>query len=227
MTDVAAARAAAREQLTKMGPWSGREKGVAAVFAGMLAMWITSPLHGLGTTTVAWIGMSVLLLTRLEDWDSAASNSRAWDTMVWLGGLITMATLLLEHGLVDWFAGLSGEVVAGRNGVVVMVVLALIYFYSMYGFSMLTGHITALVAAFFAVALAAGAPPQATVALLASFSSLCGCLTNYSTGPFVIYFGYGYVTSREWFRNGFVMSIFHTTLWLTVGMAWWKVLGWW
>jgi divalent anion:Na+ symporter, DASS family len=227
ITDVAAARTAAREQLAAMGPWSGREKGVAAVFVGMLALWITNSLHGLGTTTVAWMGVCVLLFSGLEKWENVTANKSAWDTMVWLGGLLAMATLLRDNGLVEWFAGLSGEAVAGRNGVVVMVALALIYFYSMYGFSMLTGHITALVAAFFAVALSAGAPPQATVALLAYFSSLCGCLTNYSTGPFVIYFGFGYVPAREWFRNGFVMSLYHTTLWLTVGMAWWKVLGWW
>ncbi|MEO2006753.1 MAG: DASS family sodium-coupled anion symporter, partial [Candidatus Poribacteria bacterium] len=227
MTDVGAARAAARDRLAEMGPWSGREKGVAAVFVVMLAMWIANPLHGLGTTPVAWLGVCALLFTGLEDWENVTANKSAWDTMVWLGGLLTLATLLRDLGLVDWFAGLSAELAAGRDGVVVMVALALIYFYSMYGFSMLTGHITAMVAAFFAVCLAAGAPPQASVALLAYFSSLCGCLTNYSTGPFVIYFGFGYVPAKQWFRNGFVMSLYHCGLWLTVGMAWWKVLGWW
>ncbi len=225
--DVSAARSAALEQLAGMGPWSAREKGTAAVFVAMITLWVTKSVHGLGTTPVAWLGVCALLLTGIERWENVTANTSAWDTVVWLGGLLTLANLLRDHGLVDWFAGLSESAVAGRSGPLVMVVLALIYFYSMYCFSMLTGHITAMVAAFFAVCLSAGAPPQATVALLAYFSSLCGCLTNYSTGPFVIYFGFGYVPAREWFRNGFVMSLFHTSLWLTVGMAWWKVLGWW
>jgi len=33
-----------------------------------------------------------------------------------------------------------------------------------------------------------GAPPYVLLALLSSFSTLCGCLTNYSTGPLIIYF---------------------------------------
>ena len=41
--------------------------------------------------------------------------------------------------------------VAGVSGVTAAIVLALIYFFSMYGFSMLTGHIMAMAGAFFVV----------------------------------------------------------------------------
>jgi DASS family divalent anion:Na+ symporter len=117
--------------------------------------------------------------------------------------------------------------VAGFSGVTVALVLALIYFFSMYGFSMFTAHISALVGAFFAVAAAAGAPPMLTTALLAYFSCLCGCTTNYSTGPVVIYFGLGYVSAPRWFGVGAVVALFHLTVWLSVGLAWWRLLGWW
>ena len=117
--------------------------------------------------------------------------------------------------------------VSGLPGVWVVLVLGLVYFYSMYGFSMFTAHITALIGAFFAVAAVANAPPLLTVAVLAYFSCLCGAMTNYSTGPVVIYFGLGYVPVSNWFKIGFIVSIFHLAIWLTVGMAWWKVLGWW
>ena len=66
-----------------------------------------------------------------------------------------------------------------------------------------------------------------TVALLAYFSNLCGCLTNYSTGPVVIYFGLNYVTAPRWMTVGALVSLFHLAVWLGLGMAWWKWLGWW
>ena len=97
----------------------------------------------------------------------------------------------------------------------------------MYAFSMLTGHILALAAVFFALAAGAGAPPLLTVALLAYFSNLCACTTNYSTGPVVIYFGLGYVRAGRWFRVGGLMSLFHLAIWIPVGLLWWKILGWW
>ena len=138
-----------------------------------------------------------------------------------------MADALRELGFVSWFAAAMKTQVAGMDAISALIALALIYFYSMYAFSMLTGHIKAMVAAFFLVAVGAGAPPMLTVALLAYFSNLCGCLTNYSTGPVVIYFGLGYVESARWFRIGFLVSLLHLAIWLGVGLPWWKFLGWW
>ena len=200
---------------------------MAAVFVLLLLLWSTAFLHGMGSGLVAWIGVCVLLLTGTESWDEVTGNSKAWDTLIWLGGLVTMANALKSKGVIDWFADIMSGQVSGLSGVWVVLVLGLVYFYSMYGFSMFTAHITALIGAFFAVAAVAGAPPWLTVAVLAYFSCLCGAMTNYSTGPVVIYFGLGYVPVSKWFKIGFIVSVFHLAIWLTIGMAWWKLLGWW
>ena len=198
-----------------------------AVFFLMLLLWTTKPVHGIPTGVVALLGVCLLLLTGVETWKDSTSNVGAWDALVWLGGLISMANAVKDKGVVAWFAKTVQEYVNGLEGLAVVLVLALIYFYSMYGFSMLTGHITAMVGAFFAVALASEAPALLTVAILAYFSNLCGCLTNYSSGPVVIYFGLGYVPASTWFRGGFIVSLFHLSIWLSAGLFWWKVLGWW
>jgi DASS family divalent anion:Na+ symporter len=107
------------------------------------------------------------------------------------------------------------------------VLLAIIYFYSMYGFSMLTGHIIAFAGAFLLVAQQAGTPGELMVPLIAYLSSLCGCLTNYSTGPLIIYFNQGHISPVQWFRTGFIVSLFHLVIWLGIGGAYWRILGWW
>jgi DASS family divalent anion:Na+ symporter len=117
--------------------------------------------------------------------------------------------------------------VTGYTGVAAAIFLALVYFFSMYGFSMLSGHLVALAGGFFVVGRAAEAPPVLLLALIAYFSNLCGCLTNYSTGPVVIYFGLGYVTPQRWFAVGFAMGLFHIAIWLGIGLPYWKLLGWW
>ena len=200
------------------------------VFLLLLVLWATSKwVHGMPTGVVALIGVLILLLTRVEKWEDITGNKEAWDAMIWLGGLVSMAGALKAHGFVTWFAvTMKGQVeAAGMGMLATAVVLALVYFYSMYGFSMLTGHITAMVAAFLAVALALGVPGTLMVAMLAYFSNLCGCLTNYSTGPVVIYFGFGYVPVSQWFKVGLMVSIFHLVVWLGVGLPYWKLLGWW
>ena len=225
--DVAAARATADEALAAMGPTSRAERILGGTLATLLILWASAPLHGLHTTVVALIGIAILLFTGAQRWKDMAETWGAWDALVWLGGLVMMADYLLATGVIGWFADGAGSYVEGVGALAAALLLALVYFYSMYGFSMLTGHITAMAGAFIAVAVAAGAPPLLTVALIAYFSNLCGCLTHYSTGPVVIYFGLGYHSVPEWFRIGFVVSLFHMAIWLGVGLVWWKWLGWW
>lgn len=227
LTDTREAQTVARESLRELGPWSYEQIVTGCVFLLLIALWTTSKLHGMGSTLVALIGVGVLFASRAFAWRDAVRQTGSWDTLAWLGGLLTMAQALRDTGVIDWFRAAMESHVVGMGGLAVAIVLALIYFFSMYGFSMLTGHIAALAAAFFSVAAAADAPPLVTVALIAAFSNLCGCLTNYSTGPVIIYFGLGYVPAARWFRIGFLVALFHLVIWLGLGLTWWKVLGWW
>jgi DASS family divalent anion:Na+ symporter len=138
-----------------------------------------------------------------------------------------MADALKTTGFVHWFADQVHTQVTGLAPVLAAVTLALVYFYSMYAFSMLTGHILAFVGVFMTVASSAGSPPLLIVPLLAYFSNLCGCTTHYSSGPIIIYFGLGYVTVARWFAIGFIVSFAHLAVWLGVGLPYWKLLGWW
>ena len=225
--DTTAAYEKSKTDLAAMGGWSRGEKIMGWVFVLLIVLWSTKALHGLHTTLVAWVGVCVLLLTNTEKWSDMVENSKAWDTLIWLGGLLTMANMLKAYGFIAWFADNIGGMIQGIDGMTVAIVLALVYFYSMYMFSMLTAHIAAMVAAFFALSLGAGAPVMVSVALLAYFSNLCACTTYYSTGPVVIYFGLGYVESKKWFATGFLVSLFHMAIWLGLGSLWWKIIGWW
>jgi len=225
--DTHAAQKQAQRDLDEMGSWSRDQLIMAGLFVALLVLWSTKAVHGMGSGLVAWVGVMTLLLTKVDSWDDVIRDARAWDTLFWLGGLLALANALKSEGVVDWFAEAMQSQMAGIEGISLALVLAIIYFYSMYGFSMLTAHIAAFTGAFFAVAAAGGAPAMVCAALFAYFSNLCACTTPYSTGPVVIYFGLGYVRIGPWFRTGFIVSVFHMAIWLGVGLTWWRVLGWW
>lgn len=225
--DGRAAQAKARSELKKRGAMSSSEKIMSVVLFGLLTLWSTQFLHGWSTVIIAWIGVAVLLLTNAQNWNDVMNCGRAWDTLFWLGGLLTMASMLSKYGFIDWFVGQAETMVSDISGLWIIIILGLVYFYSMYAFSMLSGHIAAMILPFFAVCLAVGAEPMITVAVFAYFSCVCGCTTNYSSGPVIIYYSLGYETSPRWFRTGFVVSLMHIVIWLGVGLVWWKVLGWW
>ncbi len=221
------ARQTARSQLEAMGSMQPGEKVMLGVLVSMLILWATQFIHGLSTTFIAWSGVAALLLSNAQTWTQIIENSKAWETLFWLGGLLTMADLLAEYGFIDWFVEQSSALVASTTGISVIIILGLIYFYSMVAFSMLSGHIAAMVVPFFSVCLAADANPMLSIAIFAYFSCLCGCTTNYSTGPVIIYFGLGYVRAPQWFGIGFLISFYHLAIWLGIGLLWWKLLGWW
>lgn len=227
LKDARHAQQEAARQLVEMGSWSWPERILGCVLLTMMVLWATGPMHGLHTTAVAWMGVAVLIVSGAERWENMTKNAAAWDVLIWLGGLLAMAAALKEYHFIGWLAAEMQTWVEGLNGIAVALVLTLIYLYSMYCFSMMTAHIAAMVGAFFTVAALAGAPPKLIVPLLAYFSCLCAVVTNYSTGPVIIYFGQGYVPAPRWFVLGLLMSFFHLAIWLILGMGWWKVLGWW
>ena len=169
----------------------------------------------------------MLLLTGTQDWEVIIRNEKAWDSLFWLGGLLTMAGMLSKYGFIQWFVDLSQTWVSGYSGLWVVLVIGLIYFYSMYAFSMTSGHIAAMAAPLLAVCLAANSAPMLSVAVIAYFTTLCACTTNYSSGPVIIYYGLGYETSQRWFKIGFLVSLVHIGIYFSLGLGWWKLLGWW
>src|SRR5262245_14789027 len=80
---------------------------------------------------------------------------------------------------------------------------------------------------FLIVVTLAGTPPFLAAALLAYFSSLSAGLTHYGTTPGPIYFGADYVSQQKWRQLGLIASVANILIWASVGLVWWKILGWW
>lgn len=225
----------AKQQLDLLGPLSLAEKITLGVFGLLLFMWAGVPamLFGdqflINPTTAAFIGLSILLITGVLQWDEILKNKGAWDTVVWFSALVMMASFLGKLGLVSWLATTVGGGIdnLGVGWVLGMLVLVLIYVYSHYFFASTTAHITAMFAAFFAAGIALGAPPMLLGLTLAFSSSLMMSLTHYGTGTAPIIFGSGYTTLGEWWKVGFIVSVINLAIWFYIGGLWWKLLGYW
>jgi DASS family divalent anion:Na+ symporter len=223
-----AATQLARRELQNMGPVSPHEWIMLAVFALLLVLWIFAPqLGGINATTTAMTGLLVLLVTGVLTWQDLLEEKGAWDTLVWFSALVMMATFLNKLGLIPWFSKEVGGMLAGTYWVTAFLILTLVYFYSHYFFASQTAHISAMYAAFLAVALALGVPPLFAALVLAFSSNLFSSLTHYGTGPAPVYFGAGYVELRTWWGLGFVISLVNIVIWVGLGGIWWKVLGLW
>jgi len=225
----------AKSKLAEMGVMSYGEKVMICVFALLLILWAGVPAMLLGsayavnTTAVAFLGLSILLVTGVLSWEDVLKEKSAWDTVIWFSALVMMATFLNELGLVQWFSSVVENNIAdlGFGWGTSVVILVAVYFYVHYFFASTTAHITAMFAAFYVAGLALGAPPLFLGLLLAGASSLMMSLTHYATGTSPIVFGSGYVSMEDWWIMGLIMSLVNLAVWGIVGGLWWKVLGYW
>jgi DASS family divalent anion:Na+ symporter len=220
-------RALAGTELRHMGKTSRKEKLLLVVFLLVAALWATSTWHGIHYAVVALAGIGLLLVTGVLDWEDIVTERAAWDVYIWYGGLVLLAAKLGNTPITKRFAQASAALGAGWPWLLALVLLLLIYFYAHYGFASITAHSTALYIPFLAVLITAGAPPLVAAASLAYFSNFSAGLTHYGTTPAPIYFGAGYVSQKDWWRVGFLVSVANILIWLIAGLLWWKILGWW
>ena len=225
--DTSAAQALADERLRAMGPMTRRQRGMLVVFILVLVLWLTGEWHGISPTTVAYIGLATLLLSRVLEWQEVLDEKGAWDALIWFGGLIMLAGQLDKAGLPKAFAGVMASLVGSWPWWWALALLAVVYLYAHYAFASLVAHVTAMFPAFFAAAIGLGAPPLVAALAFGFFSSLNAATTHYGTGPAPIVFGAGYLSQAEWWRVGFFVSLLHVAIWLPVGFLWWKLIGLW
>lgn len=221
------ARTVATAELGKMGPLARKERWLVVIMLLVMAGWITSPWHGVSNTIVALAGVSALLLANVISWPQLLSEQKAWDALIWFGAVIMMADSLLQTGVVPALSNSVFPYLRSWPAIAALVGLVLLYLYVHYAFASMTAQVTALYPGFLAAAVATGISPVVSALSLAYFSNLNAATTHYGTGSAPVFFGTGYVSMREWWRVGFLISLLNVALWLGGGLLWWKILGWW
>lgn len=225
ITETPQAAEFARTELVKMGAISRDEWIVLGTFTLALVLWITGSLTHIEAAVVALLGLALMILFGTLTWDDILAERSGWDTLIWFGGVVGMATMLSKLGLFKWFAAFVAAHVTGLPWLPALVVLVLIYNFSGYLFASLTAHVVALYVPFLTVAVAVGAPPLFAALVLAFASSLCVSLTHYAGGPAPVYYGSGYVSLRRWWSVGLVVGVVNLAIWIGIGGLYWKALG--
>jgi DASS family divalent anion:Na+ symporter len=215
----------AQRELDTMGPISPAEIKMGLIFVGLLLLWIFGEQIGLGASLAAAIGVSLMFVLGVLTWQDALEEKSAWDTMIWIGILIMLAAKLNQYGMVSWFGKEFSAYLQGMPRLAVFMLVAAIYLYVHYFFASATAHISALLPLSLALMIGAGVPAFPAAIGLGVLSNLNGGLTQYGIGSGPVMFGAGYVTQAEWWRAGFLMSVFYLVVWTTVGPLWWMALG--
>ncbi|CAM0140273.1 unnamed protein product [Umbelopsis sp. WA50703] len=189
------------EQLEALGPMATCEKLLCIILVICLMLWVGSDLD---SGLVALFGILLLLLSDVLTWKEVAGNTNAWDTLFWLGGFVTIAQQLSDAGA---SAYLGEHISTGIDhmGLPPIPTIPILYFATCFMFSSLSTHI---------------------VALNVTFMEAGGCMTNFSTGSVAMYYSQGFIGRGRWFSLGARVAVLHLVVYLTIGILWWRCLGW-
>ena len=219
------ARTMARLRLEEMGAMKRQEWVMLSTLLLLLILWVMAIPFGIKAVVTAMLGLVILIVMGVLTWQDIREESDAWDTLIWFAALVTMAVQLGKLGFTEWLSVLLTSQVVDYSWPIGLAMLTAFYFYAHYFFASNLAHVATLYATFLGVALGIGAPPLLAALIFGFFSSLFGSLTQYSCGPAALLFGAGYVHINNWWKAGFLMSLYYLIVWFAVGAAWWKLLG--
>jgi DASS family divalent anion:Na+ symporter len=214
------APAAARRELAKMGSMSRDEWITAATFVLMVAGWVFGSKLNLNTTSVAFMGFGVLLLANVITLDDIAKQGDTLTTFLWLSILFAMSGQLNELG----FMGYVGErLAAGLGGLpwtTLYVTLIVLYVLIHYLFVSQTSQVLALFGVFLDVGTRGGVPlPLMSFGLLFA-SSYFSVITPQGGSQNIIFAASGYLTQRELYKLGLIVTLAFLAIYLLIGSPW-------
>jgi L-tartrate/succinate antiporter len=206
----------AGEELKKMGRVSFKEMALLALLA--LGLWIFGG-DFINATTVALLVLSLMVMTRIVEWDDVLAHKQAWNVLVWFATLVTMADGLNKVGFLKWFAGGSAGALSGYPVMTIVIALTVIYFVVHYMFASLTAHTTALLPVLLTAAIAVPEMPVKLISLLFCYTlGLMGIISPYATGPGPIYYGSGYVSRKDFWTLGLIFGAIYLAVLLVIGV---------
>jgi L-tartrate/succinate antiporter len=210
----------ARQELHKLGKLTRREIVLAGLVLCALAMWVFGG-SVVDATTAALVVVCGLVVTRTVTWDDLLANKPAWNTLIWFGTMVSLASGLAQVGIVKWLAGMLGSQLVHLPMAAALVALVAAFFLLHYLFASLTAHTTALLPTMLMIAAAIPGMNMLAAALALSMTiGIMGIITPFATGPGPIYAGSGYLPAKDFWRLGAVFGAISLVVFLGVGVPW-------
>lgn len=101
-----------------------------------------------------------------------------------------------------------------------MILLVLVFYFTHYLFASVTAHVTAMLPVMLAVGMSIPGINMPEFALLRLTLGFMGVLTPFATGPSPVYYGSGYLPSRDYWRLGAIFGVLFIAAMLIIALPW-------
>jgi sodium-dependent dicarboxylate transporter 2/3/5 len=221
------------KEYLKLGPLSIQQKLVVAVFASVVALWLTEKLpdfivstigwngHGISSSVVALIGGLSLLILRLLD-EKDVSSEISWASLMILGSGIALGGAMIDTGLSTFLAGQMSGLLILPPMLVVVVIGVIAVLVTMVASN--TGAAVILIPIAIPLATGLGIDPLLITMVIAIAVSMDFALPT-GTPPSTIAYSTGKVEMREMITTGLIVDLLAVLI-ITIIVVWlWGLFG--
>jgi DASS family divalent anion:Na+ symporter len=203
-----------------MGIFSINEWIMAGVFISMLVLWIFSSTLGIDKTAVAFLGLAAVMVANIFSLEDMKFEGLALETLIWFGTLYTISVYLNKLGFMTYLGEHISMAVSGYSPLVVYFSLVVSYILIHYFFVSQTAHMLALFGVFLSVGLKAGVDGVMLSLMLLYATNFNAIITPQGSSANVIYIGSGYITPKEVYKVGGIVTLINSLVFLTIGSVW-------
>ena len=210
----------AKSELEKLGKLSRNEILLLVFVCSALLMWIFAAAW-IEPALAALLVVVLMLWTGVLNWNDIISNKPAWNTFAWFATLVALADGLARVGFIAWLGKEGGQLLEGFDPQVAAVMLLIAFFLLHYLFASTTAHTTALLPAMLTIAAAIpGINMPVYCLMMVTSLGVMGIITPYGTGPSPIYYGSGYLPTKDYWRLGTIFGAIFLGGLMLIGYPW-------
>ena len=172
-----------------------------------LCLWLFAGKY-LHSTMVAMLVLVLMVLCKVITFDDIINHSSAWSIFIWFATLVALAGGLKTVGFLSWVGDISNYYLHGLKPIYIFISIILIFYIIHYCFASVTAHTTALLPIMITIAnntLPSNMITPLVYSLVFSLG-IMGILTPYASGPSPIWYGAGYISSREYWKLGLIFG---------------------
>ena len=188
---------------------------VTVISLSTVALWMTTPLHGIHIVAISLIPIVGLTMTQVMG--AAHVRRLPWDTLMLVAGGLSLGSAVVDSGLAERFASQLGFLTGLNMDVVVFAALALI--------TIILSNVmsnTATVSIVLPVAVALLPGRELEMCLILGLSASCALLLPVSTPPNAIAFSTGELKTSDLRPGGILIGLLGPSLII----AWVLFLSW-
>ncbi len=210
----------ASSELEKLGKLSRNEMLLLFFVCCALFMWIFATAW-IEPAMAALLVIVLMLWTGVLNWNDITSNKAAWNTFAWFATLVALADGLARVGFIAWLGKEGAMLLQGYDPQISAVVLLIAFFLLHYLFASTTAHTTALLPAMLTIAASIPGINMPVFCLMMCTSlGVMGIITPYGTGPSPIYYGSGYLPTKDYWRLGTIFGAIFLGAMMLIAYPW-------